>query len=71
MPWPIWYMRRALDTSVAWWVFDFVSNYINVKYSLMHPLVVEKQDALETDFIHKDAEACRCRFLHHVFCGSL
>ena len=52
--------HRALDSSVAWWVFDFVSNYINIKYSIMHPLVQEKQNALETEFVHKDPEVCVC-----------
>jgi hypothetical protein len=33
-----------MDRNVAWWVFNFLSNYINTKYNVMHPIVQEHQD---------------------------
>lgn len=46
----------GMDRNVAWWVFNFLSNYINTKYNIMHPIVAEQQNRLEEAFYEADTE---------------
>lgn len=42
---------REFDLKSAWWAFNFVSNYANIKYNYMYQDIKAVQGALETEFI--------------------
>lgn len=37
----------------AWWVFNFVANYANLRYSYMAPEIIEVQSEIESDFLER------------------
>jgi hypothetical protein len=55
-----------MDRNVAWWVFNFLSNYINTKYNVMHPIVQEHQDRMESRFLEADKEVW-CHAISAIF----
>ena len=48
--------RAAIDRTSAWWAFDFVSNWANLRYNAMSKDVRTRGDAIEKGFFDQQAE---------------
>ncbi|HEX7486274.1 MAG TPA: C69 family dipeptidase [Vicinamibacterales bacterium] len=48
--------RAAVDRKSAWWAFDFVSNWSNLRWDAMHKDVRQRGDAIEKGFFDQQAE---------------
>ncbi len=47
---------KKFDWESAWWTFNFVSNYANLRYDAMTPEIVKVQDSLEQIYLAKQHE---------------
>ncbi|MDR0871791.1 MAG: C69 family dipeptidase [Planctomycetaceae bacterium] len=47
---------EQFDWNDAWWVFNLVANYANLKYSRMTPDIIKVQKELETKFLFRQKE---------------
>lgn len=48
--------RAEMDRKSAWWAFDFVSNWANLRWNAMHKDIRDRGDAIEKGFFDQQAE---------------
>ncbi|HEY3383740.1 MAG TPA: C69 family dipeptidase [Vicinamibacterales bacterium] len=48
--------RAAIDRKAAWWAFDFVSNWANLRWNAMHKDIRARGDAIEKGFFDQQAD---------------
>ena len=48
--------RATFDRGSAWWAFDFVGNWANLRWDAMHKEIRERGDAIEKGFFDQQAD---------------